>query len=62
VRTFQLEEARIRATLDRINKQKIIIKRISKPTPFAFPLIVDRLREMMSSERLEDRIQKLLSE
>lgn len=59
VMTFQLEEARMRQALDRILKQKFIIKRPNKYTPFAFPLMVDRLRERMSSERLQDRILKM---
>jgi len=31
----------------------------NKPTPFAFPIMVDRLREKLSSERLEDQIRKM---
>ena len=59
VRQFQLEEARLRAALKRINQQTIILKKPHKPTPFAFPIMVDRLRERMSSEKLEDRIAKM---
>jgi ATP-dependent Lhr-like helicase len=59
VMDFQLEEARLRAALERINQQKIIITYPEKPTPFAFPIIVDRLREKLTSEKLEDRIRKM---
>ncbi len=59
VMTFQLEEIRMRAALQRISEQTIIIKQPRKPTPFAFPIIVDRLREKLSSEKLEDRIRKM---
>jgi ATP-dependent helicase Lhr and Lhr-like helicase len=59
VMDFQLEELRLRGALERISKQKIIITRPSKPTPFAFPIIVDRLREKLTSENLEDRIRKM---
>ncbi len=59
VTTFQLEEARLRSALDRINSQQIILKETLRATPFAFPIMVDRLRERMSSERLEDRIRKM---
>jgi ATP-dependent Lhr-like helicase len=59
VMDFQLEEARLRSALSRIAKQKIIIKYPDRPTPFAFPIIVDRLREKMSNERIEDRIRKM---
>lgn len=59
VMTFQLEEARLRAALRRINQQKIILSKPNKATPFAFPIMVDRLREKLSSEKLEDRIKKM---
>ena len=60
VMDFQLEEARLRKALDRISKQKIIIKEPERPTPFAFPIMVDRMREKLSSEKLEDRIKKMM--
>jgi ATP-dependent Lhr-like helicase len=59
VMTFQLEEARLRAALERINQQQIILHYPQKATPFSFPILVDRLRERLSSERLEDRIAKM---
>lgn len=62
VMDFQLEEARLRAALDRISQQKITIMYPDKPTPFAFPIIVDRLREKLTSEKLEDRIRKMALE
>lgn len=55
----QLELPRLRTALDRINSQKIILKYPEKPTPFAFPIVVDRLREKMTSETLEDRVGKM---
>jgi len=60
VMDFQLEEARLRQALDRIAHQKIIIAEPDKPTPFAFPIMVDRTREKLTSERLEDRIKKMM--
>lgn len=56
----QLEEGRLRLSMERIATQKIIWKQCEKPTPFAFPLITDRLsRERLSSEKLEDRIRRM---
>jgi ATP-dependent helicase Lhr and Lhr-like helicase len=60
VMDFQLEEARLRNALDRIAQQKIVITYPKKPTPFSFPIIVDRLREKLTSEKLEDRIRKMV--
>jgi len=57
---FQLEEFRLRAALQRIQKQKIIIKHTERPTPFAFPILVDSLgREKLTTETLEERIAKM---
>ncbi|WP_281542099.1 ligase-associated DNA damage response DEXH box helicase [Maribacter aestuarii] len=56
----QLEEGRLRLSMERIATQKIIWKQCEKATPFSFPLITDRLsREKLSSEKLEDRIKRM---
>lgn len=60
VMDFQLEEARLRKALERIATQKIHIMHPEVPTPFAFPIMVDRLREKLTSEQLKDRIQKMV--
>ncbi|MCC5942746.1 MAG: DNA ligase-associated DEXH box helicase, partial [Balneolaceae bacterium] len=56
---IQLDEARLRTALARIEKQQIIVKEIDRFSPFAFPIFVDRLRERMSSEKLIDRVMKM---
>jgi ATP-dependent Lhr-like helicase len=57
---FQLEEFRLRMALQRIIKQNIILKTIERPTPFAFPIMVDSLgREKLTTETLEERIAKM---
>lgn len=55
----QFEENRLREALNRIAQIQIVIKVLKNPGPFAFPLLVDRLREKLSSEKLEDRIKKM---
>ncbi len=56
----QLEEGRLRLSLERIAHQDIVWKPCEKPTPFSFPLITDRMsREKLSSEQMEDRIKKM---
>lgn len=55
----QLEQDRFLKTLQRIGQQEILLTRPPKPTPFAFPIMVDRLREHISSEDLETRIAKM---
>jgi len=56
----QMEEERLRNMLERISRSAIIIKRPERLTPFSFPVKVDSMRESMSSEKLEDRIKKML--
>jgi ATP-dependent Lhr-like helicase len=57
---FQLEEFRLRAALQRIASQNIILKTIERPTPFAFPIMVDSLgRERLTTETMEERISKM---
>jgi ATP-dependent Lhr-like helicase len=33
---------------------------LERPTPFAFPLLIERLRERLSTEKLSDRIARML--
>lgn len=55
----QMEEARLRDMLHRIQQSKIIITYPGQLTPFCFPIKVDSMREDLSSEKLEDRIRKM---
>jgi ATP-dependent Lhr-like helicase len=59
VKTFQLEEARLRQVLERIRGQEVLLSTPEKATPFSFPILVDRLRGKLSSEKLEDRIARM---
>ena len=59
VMEFQLQETRMRNALKRINNQKIILKHPEKPTPFSFPILVERIRERYTSEELKDRIKRM---
>lgn len=56
---FQLEETRLRQALERINDQEIKLYFPETATPFSFPIMVDRLREQLSSERLKDRVKRM---
>ena len=57
--TMQMEHDRLIEAVKRINNQKIILKYTNRFTPFAFPIMVDRLRATLSSESLEDRVLKM---
>lgn len=56
---FQLEEARLRQALQRISQQRILVATPDKVTPFAFPIMVERLRERFTSEDLTTQIKKM---
>ena len=57
---FQLEEFRLRAALQRIQNLKVVITESKRPTPFAFPILVDSLgREKLITETLEERVAKM---
>jgi ATP-dependent Lhr-like helicase len=60
---YQLEEHRLRDALKRLQQKRKLIKRCDRPTPFAFPIMVDMLsREQLSNESLEARVERMLKE
>jgi len=54
-----VETQRLGRTLNRIRSGVIVITCPDRFTPFSFPIMVDRLRSKLSSEKLEDRIRKM---
>jgi len=59
VLSYQLDETRLRKALKRIQSQNLTLKNTERFTPLAFPIMVDRLRERLSSESLADRVQRM---
>jgi ATP-dependent Lhr-like helicase len=55
----EIEEYRLREAFERIENQTIVWRSCQQPTPFSFPIITDRLREKLSSEKLADRIKRM---
>jgi ATP-dependent helicase Lhr and Lhr-like helicase len=58
----ELEIGRLREVLARMRGQTVVIKPLARPTPLGFPLMVERLREQLSTERLSDRIARMVAE
>ncbi len=58
----ELELGRLTATLDNLRMRELVIKHVERPTPFAFPLLVERFRETVSTERLPDRIARMVAQ
>lgn len=59
---FSSKDSRLLETLIRISGQKMVLKMPPKPTPLSFPILVDRLREKLSSESLEEKVERLASQ
>ena len=55
----QLESTRLGRTLERLASATVQVTTPKRPTPLAFPLLVDRARERVSSESLGDRIKRM---
>ncbi|MEO6676145.1 MAG: ligase-associated DNA damage response DEXH box helicase [Pseudomonas sp.] len=58
----ELDIRRLEQTLARINSLKFDLHQIKRPTPLGFPLLVERMRESMSSEKLADRIRRMVGD
>lgn len=58
----ELDVRRLRQTLQRLQSLHLEVCAIARPTPFAFPLLVERFRESLSSEKLADRIRRMVAE
>lgn len=55
----QLETHRLAQTLERLGRLAIAWKNPTRPSPFAFPLLIERLGTRMSNESLVERIERL---
>ena len=58
----ELEIGRLRHSLARMAGQTLTLHTLARPTPFAFPLMVERLREKLSNEQVADRIARMLAQ
>ena len=56
---LQLEHSRLLTTLQSLQSMQLVRRQPERFTPLAFPLIVARLREKLSSEKLSDRIARM---
>ncbi|MDN8613073.1 ligase-associated DNA damage response DEXH box helicase [Variovorax ginsengisoli] len=59
---LELEIGRLRASLARMRAQRLVLRTLAKPTPFAFPLMVERFREKLSNENVADRIARMVQQ
>ena len=55
----QLEFSRLADALRRMAAMPVLLRQTHKPTPFAFPIMVGRFREKLTSEKLADRVRRM---
>jgi ATP-dependent Lhr-like helicase len=55
----QLEFSRLAEGLRRMAATPILLRQTHKPSPFAFPIMVGRFREKLTSEKLADRVKRM---
>ena len=58
----ELDIQRMEQMLARISQLRLDLHRVKRPTPLGFPLLVERMRESMSSEKLADRIRRMVGD
>ena len=58
----ELELTRLRDTLAELHARRIAYREVKRATPFGFALMVERFREKVSTEKLNDRVARMLRE
>jgi len=58
----ELEARRLADTLARLARLRLDLRELRRPSPLSFPLIVEFLREKLSTEKLADRIARMLAD
>ncbi|MHC8321966.1 ligase-associated DNA damage response DEXH box helicase [Pseudomonas sp. GB2N2] len=58
----ELDIRRLEQTLLHLSELRLDLHLIKRPTPLGFPLLVERMRESMSSEKLADRIRRMVTD
>jgi len=58
----ELELQRLRETLAELRQRSLQVCSVTRATPFGFPLMVERFREKLSTEKLSDRVERMLKE
>ena len=58
----ELDIRRLAASLARMRGQRIEFVELKVPSPFALPLMVERFREKLSTEKLKDRLERMLKD
>lgn len=55
----ELDGSRILSALRRLRTCRLVVKSLTRPSPFCFPLMIERLREQLSTESLQERTHRI---
>ena len=58
----ELELTRLRDTLTELHARRVAFREVKRATPFGFALMVERFREKVTTERVADRVARMLRE
>ena len=58
----ELDVDHLAAQLTRMQTQTLTLTEVARPTPMAFPLMVERFREKLSNESLGDRLARMVAD
>jgi ATP-dependent Lhr-like helicase len=58
----ELELTRLRDTLLELHARRVAYCPVARATPFGFALMVERFREKLTTEKLSDRVARMLRE
>lgn len=58
----ELELKRLALSLQRMAAQRVVAVALKVPSPFSLPLMVERLREQLTTEKLRDRLERLVQQ
>ena len=58
----ELDMKRLKEVLKRMRQQRVAFVELAVPSPFALPLMVERFREKLTTEKLKDRLERMLKE
>ena len=56
----ELDIGQLLGSLRKMQTQQLVVKHLERPSPFAFPLMIEMFREKLTNENLADRIARMV--
>jgi ATP-dependent Lhr-like helicase len=58
----ELDVAQLLASLRKMQSRQLVVKHLERPSPFAFPLMIEMFRERLTNEHLAERIARMVAQ